>query len=132
MSKLQSLQNAAARLLLNIPKSHSTSAGIRSLHWLPIQQRVEFKALCLVHKALHGGGAVDIQKLFLWYSPMRNLRSTNTGLVQISKIRRARWGGSSLSYCAATLWNKMPIAMRLQPNKQHFRKSLKSWLFPPK
>lgn len=55
--KLQSIQNAAARLLLDIPRGHSTSAAIRSLHWQPIQQRAEFKALCLIHKCVFGGGA---------------------------------------------------------------------------
>lgn len=108
--KLQSIQNAAARLLLNIPRGHSTSAAIRSLHWLPIQQRAEFKALCLVHKALFGGVAADFRNFFSWYIPTRNLRSSDAGFICISKICKARWGGRSLSHFTDKLWNQLPIS----------------------
>ncbi len=31
---------------------HTTTA-LRQLHWLPIQERIEFKVLCLTHNVLH-------------------------------------------------------------------------------
>lgn len=129
INKLQSLQNAAARLLLRIPREESVSAGVKSLHWLPIKKRVEFKALCLVHKALYGGGAEDIQKLFPLYVPSRYLRSANQGLIKTKKIKRVRWGGRAFSYCAAKLWNNLPLALKQQQSLIHFRKLLKTWLF---
>ncbi|KAJ1089861.1 hypothetical protein NDU88_003005, partial [Pleurodeles waltl] len=44
IQRLQRVQNAAARLLLNIPKQYSIRAGIVSLHWLPVAERIQFKA----------------------------------------------------------------------------------------
>lgn len=39
------VQNAAARLVMGLPKFHSVLATIRDLHWLPLGQRTAFKAL---------------------------------------------------------------------------------------
>lgn len=46
INKLQLLQNAAARLLSGNPKHGSISAEIGRLHCLPVEKRVQFKALC--------------------------------------------------------------------------------------
>lgn len=54
--RLQVVQNAADRLLLKIPRHQSVRSSLRELHWLPIQARVKFKALCVAHKAMHGRG----------------------------------------------------------------------------
>lgn len=34
--RLQVVQNAAARLLLNIPRHQSARSSLRELHWLPV------------------------------------------------------------------------------------------------
>ena len=53
--KLQSILNAAARLIGGIPKFSHISGYIRdTLHWLPIQQRVQFKILSLMRNCLVG------------------------------------------------------------------------------
>ena len=53
---LQRVQNAAARLTMNISKySHVTQAKKdQDLHWLPVRARIHFKILLLVFKAIHG------------------------------------------------------------------------------
>ena len=52
--KLQRVQNAAARLLLNLSKYPHISLALYQLHWLPVQHRVHFKILILTFKAIHG------------------------------------------------------------------------------
>jgi len=53
LAPLQRVQNAAARLILNIkPSDHSTTALIQ-LHWLPVKYRIIYKICVLVHKALN-------------------------------------------------------------------------------
>jgi hypothetical protein len=37
------LQNAAARLVLNIPKYNHISPALCTLHWLPVKFRIQFK-----------------------------------------------------------------------------------------
>ena len=56
MSRLQSVQNAAARLVLGGGRSmlrpHRLSAT--ELHWLPVRRRVDFKMATMVYLSLSG------------------------------------------------------------------------------
>jgi len=59
---LQNVLNAAARLILCKRKYDRITAAIRdSLHWLPVQQRIDYKLCVLVYKCLHHGARV-----YLW------------------------------------------------------------------
>ena len=52
LRKMQSVQNAAARLLTGARRSDHITPVLCQLHWLPVQRRVEFKMACLVHQSL--------------------------------------------------------------------------------
>ena len=54
MNRLQSVQNAAARLVTGTRRSDHISPVLRQLHWLPVRQRVDFKVATLVHQSLSG------------------------------------------------------------------------------
>ena len=49
LSKLQKVQNSVARLIFRITRSAHVIPMIHSLHWLPTEQRIEYKLsfLCL-------------------------------------------------------------------------------------
>ncbi|KAI4890599.1 hypothetical protein NFI96_003747 [Prochilodus magdalenae] len=51
---LQLVQNAAARLIFNLPKFTHVTPLLRSLHWLPVVARIRFKTLMLAYKAKNG------------------------------------------------------------------------------
>ncbi|KAI4875881.1 hypothetical protein NFI96_009458 [Prochilodus magdalenae] len=51
---LQLVQNAAARLIFNLPKFTHITSLLRSLHWLPVVARIRFKTLMLAYKAKNG------------------------------------------------------------------------------
>lgn len=52
IKSLQLVQNAAARILMNIKRRDHISPVLASLHWLPVRSRIEFKILLLTYKAL--------------------------------------------------------------------------------
>ena len=54
ISKLQRVQNAAARIALDLSKFDHISPALRQLHWLPVVKRIQFKILLLTFKAIHG------------------------------------------------------------------------------
>lgn len=109
INKLQIIHNCAARLLLQIPHRQSTKPALETLHWLPIRERIQFKAMCLAHKAFWKNGPAVIQSLITPYQPRRDLRSTAAFLSSPPRIRRVRYGGRSFSYNAAILWNALPL-----------------------
>ena len=54
IAKLQRVQNAAARLIMDIGKYSHITPVLYELHWLPVQARIHFKILLLAFKAIHG------------------------------------------------------------------------------
>lgn len=126
LCKLQLLQNAAARLLTRTPKFAPISEKVKELHWLPVKKRIHFKALCLLHRSLHGVGPLHLKQTLKWYFPPRTLRSSEAKLASVPFARRATWGGKRFTVCAATLWNNLPISLRSTEKHLDFRKALKT------
>ena len=54
ISRLQRLQNTAARIVILSRKSCSITSILKQLHWLPISQRIIFKLMLIVHTTLNG------------------------------------------------------------------------------
>ncbi|KAJ1164004.1 hypothetical protein NDU88_004451 [Pleurodeles waltl] len=53
IQRLQRIQNASARLILDIPRRCHISHHLKDLHWRPVDKRITFKLLTHAHKALH-------------------------------------------------------------------------------
>ena len=54
ISKLERVQNAAARLVMDIGKYSHVTPSLYDLHWLPVHARIHFKILLLTFKVSHG------------------------------------------------------------------------------
>ena len=51
---LQSVQNAAARLIFRLRRSDHITEALISLHWLRVPERIVFKVAVHTYRALHG------------------------------------------------------------------------------
>ncbi len=67
--QLQLIQNAAARILTRTRKYEHITPVLRSLHWLPVTFRTDFKVLLLVYKLLNGLGPRYIADMPTEYKP---------------------------------------------------------------
>jgi len=54
LQRLQSVQNAAARLVSGTPRREHIPPVLRELHWLRVSERIDFKIAVLVWKCIHG------------------------------------------------------------------------------
>jgi len=54
IQRLQSVQNAAARLIFNMRRSEHITDALFSLHWLRVPERIVFKVAMLTYRTLHG------------------------------------------------------------------------------
>jgi len=52
--RLQSVQNAAARLITRTSRREHITHVLRELHWLPVRRCVDFKLATFMYKTLHG------------------------------------------------------------------------------
>ena len=90
LSQLQLCQNNAARMLSLRRKVDHITPVLKDLHWLPVEQRIEYKVLLLIYKALHGKAPAYISQLLSLYTPTRPLRSENKNL---QECQDAVWKG---------------------------------------
>jgi len=112
LQKLQSVQNAAARLITNTGRREHITPVLRELHWLPFRQRIDFKLADLVYKALHGQLpqylAEDCQ--LLTDIGRRSLRSADV-LTCATRRTRTRLGDRSFPVTGPCLWNSLPVTL---------------------
>ena len=126
--QLQLIQNAAARVLTKTRKVDHITPVLKSLHWLPVPQRIDFKILLLVYKSLNGLGPKYISDLLLHYDPPRPLRSSGTGLLVVPRVR-TKQGEAAFSFYAPHIWNKLPENCRSAATLSSFKSKLKTYLF---
>ena len=74
LKKLQSVQNAAARLITCSRKYDHLTPVLFDLHWLPVNERIKFKILLLTFRVLRQQVPTHIQDLVTRYSQPRTLR----------------------------------------------------------
>ena len=70
ISKMQHIQNIVARMVVlnDVSMRDSNSRSIlANLHWLPVQRRIEYKILTLVHKCLSSGVPKYLNNLLTEY-----------------------------------------------------------------
>ncbi|XP_071063220.1 uncharacterized protein, partial [Pseudochaenichthys georgianus] len=129
---LQLIQNAAARLVFNLPKCSHTTPLLRCLHWLPITARIHFKTLVLAYHAANGSGPSYIQDMVKPYTPARALRSASTKRLAAPSLRRGPKFPSAKTRGFAILapkwWNELPIDIRTADSLHTFRRRLKTHL----
>ncbi len=129
LSRLQRVQNAAARLLTSTKKRDHITLVLRSLHWLPVRYRVNFKILLLVFKSLNGLAPAYLSDLLTEHQPLLSLRSSNQRLLCIPKLKLKCRGDRAFSVAAPRLWNALPLYIRSAPSLSVFKSMLKTYLF---
>ena len=113
LEKLQRLQNTAARLTVRAKESDHITPVLKSLHWLPMKERIIFKILLVTDKILHGFAPAYLNELLLNYTPHCLLRSSSLNLLSIPQTKTVTYGDRSFSVIAPKLWNDLPIIIRV-------------------
>ncbi|XP_052313417.1 uncharacterized protein LOC127906203 [Oncorhynchus keta] len=129
---LQLIQNAAARLVFNLPKFSHVTPLLRSLHWLPVEARIRYKTMVLAYGAVRGTAPQYLQALIRPYTQTRALRSSTSGLLASLPLRKysSRSAQSKLfAALAPQWWNTLPHDARTAESITTFRRHLKPHLF---
>ena len=73
IKRLQSLLNAAGRIITNLGKYDHITDAMKKLHWLPIESRIQYKVLVLVHTCVHNIAPLYLSSLLTSYVPSREM-----------------------------------------------------------
>ena len=132
LAKLQRIQNSAARLVLRRDKRSRASELLKTLHWLPIKARIEYKISTLCFKCLSSdsnAAPTYLSSLLNPYIPSRSLRSQNAQLLSLPRFSLKSCGYRSFTVSGPTIWNSLPISLRKIQSLCTFKKHLKTHLF---
>ena len=128
--RLQRVQNSAARLIFRAKKRDHVTPLLKSLHWLPIQARIEYKLCVLCHNYFLGVSPSYISDLLSVYKPSRNLRSSaDSRVLNIPRVRSKKYGERAFAFCGPEQWNSLPSGIRNIQSTDAFKKALKTHLF---
>ena len=131
LDRLQKVQNALARVVVpSVRRHHHITPTLKTLHWLPIRQRISFKIAAITYKTLQHQQPSYLSDLIVPYIPARNLKSLDKFLPPpVPDIRSAN-GRRSFSFAAPCIWNSLPFPLRSCPTLPLFLSSLKTHVFP--
>lgn len=118
--QLQLIQNAASRILTKTKRREHITPVLKSLHWLSIIYRIEFKVLLIVLKTVNGLGPKYISRMLYDYQPTRALRSVGAGQLVVPRVK-TKQGEMAFSHYAAQKHNyqrKSNLLHQLPPLKK--------------
>ena len=126
ISKLQRIQNALARVVLQ--KNSAASAGplLNSLHWLPVHSRINFKIATITYKSLHSQSPGYLASMLHHYMPTRNLRSSNSLLLSPHPAKTNFGLHAFQSSRTKHLEPKLPIVVKSACSISSFKAHLKT------
>ena len=129
LNKLQRLQNSAARLVTRTKPGDHITPVLRTLHWLPVRQRITFKILLIVYKIVNQIAPAYLCDLLQQYVPKRVLRSATKELLAIPKTKTATYGDRAFSVAGPKNWNRLPDILRETQNLNSFKNGLKTFFW---
>ena len=131
MSRLQSVQNASARLVTGMGRREHITPVLWELHWLPVRQRVTFKLATLVHRSLAGTAPTYLSDecRLVSFVGVRFLRSADSRTCVPRRVHNS-YGDRCFAACGPSLWNSLPRQLR-EPDISflRFKTLLKTFLF---
>ena len=129
ISRLQRVQNSAARLVMKTRKRDHITPVLRDLHWLPVRFRWRFKLAILAYRHFEGTLPSYLSGVLHTYQPSRSLRSCSEKLLKVPKRTLKTAGERSFSFLAPTVWNSLPASVRNQSCLGQFKSALKTHFF---
>ena len=113
ITRLQNIQNRAAKTVCRSGRRDSATAALQRLHWLPVKQRINYKIALLTAKAITYGSPVYIRDMVSRYEPTRTLRSSVSCMLTVPSVANKNSLLSRSFTCyAPTYWNSLPFALR--------------------
>lgn len=131
VKKLQRIQNMTAKIVIGVGKYDSSTAALKSLHWLPVHLRIQYKVLTLVFKCIHGSAPGYLCDMIRLSNVTRSgLRSeTGQNILNVPFTKRKTFADRTFSVFGPKQWNSLPGEMRSMNNYATFKSKLKTYLF---
>jgi len=124
IAQLQNIQNRACRLVFGLKKRDSVEEKLKSLHWLKVKERIEFKLCLLIFKAVNGVAPAYLCDLVTFVSS--SSRRTSSLHLPVGSTRSHP---RAFQTVAPKIWNQLPIEIKTCSDIDLFKTLLNTHLF---
>jgi len=132
LCRLQSMLNASARTITDLPRSAHITASLAGLHWLHAAERIKFKLATLTYRCLHCTALhyMSAQLTRVTGIPSRRrLRSSVTDALLVRPTQLVTVVDRAFPVDAAKLWNELPVDVTASVSLTDFHRQLETFLF---
>ena len=123
VSKLQRVQNFAARIILGLRKFDHISQGIKSLKWLPVKDRFYLNDAIMMYKCVNKLAPDYLADKFVQRSHIHNRNTRSRNQLDIPRCRIST-GQRSFVYRGTQLWNSLSYDVRTAKCPKVFKRRL--------
>jgi len=130
LRRLQSVMNAAARLIYSSSRFDHITPLLRQLHWLKAKKQIDFKLAVLVFKCVNGSAppylADELSRPAFSQARCR-LRSASSSVLEVRRTRLTTVSDRSFPVAASRVWNNFPLHVIMSPFLRVFKNRLKTY-----
>ena len=112
LDRLQRIQNSLARTVVSAHKFSHVTPILKSLHWLKIRQRIEYKICSITLKTLQTSRPVYLRSLLHIQLPRSTRSSSCLTLSRPPCTSRVKATSRSFRHAAPLIWNNLPPSLR--------------------
>ena len=132
----QNIQNCLARFVSGTSRFSHVTPILKSLHWLPVEERIIFKTLLLIYGYLNTGKPKYFAPYLSPYTSAVKTRRSNPEKMflkvpfYIPSVHKCKVHfNKSFSYDAPKLWNDLRLEIRTANTLSCFKRQFKTYLF---
>ena len=130
ISRLQTVQNNAAKLVPRKSKYDHVTPLLQELHRLPIKFQPQYiKIATFVYRFFDGSLPGHLSQTLCAYETTRDLRSSCEKLLKVPKRNTKTFRERYFSFLAPSVWNSLPSDLRNSSTLPQFKSRLKTHLF---
>jgi len=133
LSRVQAVQNFAARIVSNSCKYDHISLILKDLKWLPVTQQLYYRHAIIAFKCMSGCAPASLFSKYIKRATITRRTTRNFHMLNIPLFKTAT-GQRTFHFRTVKLWNSLDLTLKLKPTLQDFkrclRRSLLSNFFP--
>ena len=129
---IQSIINTTARLIRGVRKHDYIAPVLKELHWLKIDERIEYKNALQMYKCLSNEGPAYVTRDLVPVASLpekQRLRSAKSKDVVLNKHKLKSLGLRRFNVSGPKLWNNLPNSLKSSNLIKSFYRSLKTYQF---
>ena len=109
LKHLQQMQNALAHTIINSPKHLHITPELKSLHWLKVEQCIQYKIISITQNLLHKCQPTYLHNLIIIKTTCKTRSSDHLCLSLPPLTSKLKFSDCIFHNSSTRLWNSLPI-----------------------